>query len=135
MAQPSALNRFNPFETHPFTDNNALKRHPPPAPPSTYPRPIPSSVSQYTAGTPAHMQSPRQPSSTSSTVHSPVPMRPIPLANSQQPSSATQRRQKHIFTPFHQDRASPDLEEILLRTKLTKTLGHVALGLDVKHDA
>lgn len=132
MAQSTSLEHFNPFATHPFTNNNALERYPPPAPPSKYPRPIPSSVSQYTAGTPAHMQAPRQSSSTPNAIHSPEPRRPIPLVNSQQ--STNQRHPKPIFTPFHQDRSSPELEEILLRKKLTQALGHVALGLDVKPD-
>ncbi|KAF9646274.1 hypothetical protein BDM02DRAFT_3100124 [Thelephora ganbajun] len=135
MAQSSALKSFDPFATHPFTNNNALERYPPPAMPSKYPRPIPLSVAQYTAGTPAHMQPPRQQSSTPNTIHSPEPRRPIPLASSQQSSNAThQRHPKPIFTPFHQDRSSPELEEILLRKKLTQALGPVALGLDVKHD-
>jgi len=135
MAQPTALKHFNPFDTHPFTNNNVLDRHPPPTGPSKYPLPIPSSVSQYTTGTPAHMQTPRQSSSTSGTIHSPEPRRPIPLVNAQQSSNAAhQRRQKQIFVTWQQDRSSPELEEILLRKKLTQALGPVALGLDVKHD-
>jgi len=129
MAQSSALKSFDPHAIHPFTNNNALQRYPPPAPPSKYPRPIPSSFDQYTAGTPAHTQAPRQSSSTPNTIHSPEPRRPIALANPQQPSNAV----KPIFYTFSQDRSSPELEEILLRKKLTQALGPVALGLDVKH--
>jgi len=135
MAQPSALKQFNPFDTHPFTNNNVLDRHPPPAPPSKYPRPIPSSAAQYTTGIPAHMQTQRQSSSTPNIIHSPEPRRPIPLVNQQSSNPAHQRHPKPIFTPFHQDRSSPELEEILLRKQLTRALGPVALGLDVKHDA
>ena len=134
MAQSTSLKHFDPFATHPFTNNNALQRHPPPAPPSKYPRPIPSSVSQYTAGTPAHMQTPRQSSSTPNTIHSPEPRRPIPLVNSHQSSNPAHQRQKAVFTLFQQDRSSPELEEILLRKKLTQALGSVALGPDGKHD-
>lgn len=133
MAQSSALKYFDPFATHPFTNNNAVESFPTPANPSKYPRPIPSSVNQYTAGTPAHMQTPRQSSSTSKPIHCPEPRRPIALASPQQSSTSTnQRYPKPIFTPFQQDRSSPELEEILLRKKLTQALGHVALGLDVK---
>ena len=131
MAQSSSLKHFDPFATHPFMNCNALERHPAPAMPSQYPRHIPS----YTTGTPAHMQSPRQPPPASNTIHSPEPRRPITLANPQQPSNATQPGRKPIFIPFQQDRSSPDLDEILLRKKLTQALGHVALGLDVKHDS
>lgn len=136
MAQSTTLEQFNPFTTHPFTNNNVVDRHPAPAPPSKYPRPIPSSATQYTTGTPAHMQSPKQSSYTNNIIHSPEPRRPIPLANAQQPVNATrQGYPKPIFTRFQQDRSSPELEEILLRRKLTQALGHVALGLDVKQDA
>ena len=134
MAQPTILKDFNPFDTHSFTNNNVLNRHPLPTGPSKYPLPIPSSISQYTTGTPAHMQTPRQSSSTSGTIHSPEPRRPIPLVNAQQPSAAAHQRQKQIFYTWQQDRSSPELEEILLRKKLTQALGPVALGLDVKHD-
>ena len=127
MAQSTTLASFNPHAIHPFTNNNAVKRYPPPALPSKYPQPIPSSVHRYTTGTPAHMQAPRQPSSTPNTIHSPEPRRPIGLVKSQQPSN-----QRYIFTPFQQDRSSPELEEILLRKKLAQTLGPAALGLDVK---
>ena len=133
LAMAHTLSSFDPFATHPFTNNNALERFPPPAKPSQYPRPIPSSVSQYTAGTPAHMQTPRQPSSTSKPIHCPEPRRPIALASPQQSSTSTnQRYPKPIFTPFQQDRSSPDLDEILLRKKLTQALGPVALGRDAK---
>lgn len=135
MAQSSSLKHFNPFDTHPFTNNNALERYPPPAKPSQYPRPIPPSVAQYTAGTPAHMQqAPRQ--SAPNTIHSPEPRRPIPLVNPQQSTNPShQRHPKQVFTLFTQDRSSPELEEILLRKKLTQTLGSVALRPDVKHNA
>lgn len=114
---------FNPFTIHGFTNGNAVEHNQPPPQPSKYPRPIPSSATQYLAGTPAHMQTPRQPSSTNNTIHSPEPRRPIPLAKAQQ-----QRHREPIFIPFHQDRSSPELEEILLRKKLAKTLGSAALG-------
>ncbi|KAF9792886.1 hypothetical protein BJ322DRAFT_1103339 [Thelephora terrestris] len=136
MAQSSTLNEFNPFTTHPFTNNNVIDRYPPPAMPSQYPLPIPSSATQYTTGTPSHMQSPRQSSYTNNTIHSPEPRRPITLVNAQQQSHSTrQGYPKPIFTRFQQDRSSPELEEILLRKKLTQALGHVALGLDVKQDS
>lgn len=136
MAQQSSssvLKAFDPFACHPFTNNNVLDRCPPPTMPSKYPHPVPTS-NQYTAGTPAHMQTPRQ-SPTNNTIHSPEPRRPITLVNSHQSSNSAQRQPKPIFTPFHQDRYSPELDEILLRKKLTQALGHVALGLDVKQDA
>jgi hypothetical protein len=123
MAQPRALDSFNPFITHPFTNNNALNSSQLPAKPSD-PRSIPSSSAQYTAGAPAQMQTTRQSSATPSTIHSPQPTRPIALAK----QHSAQRHQKPIFTPFQQDRYSPELEEILLRKKLTQALGSVALG-------
>jgi hypothetical protein len=126
MTQSSTLASFNPHAIHPFTNNNALDRFPPPTKPSKYPQPF-SSSAQYT--TPAHMQAPRQQSSTPNIIHSPEPRRAVP----QQSSNASRRRcPEPIFIPFHQDRSSPELEEILLRKKLTVALGPVALGLDVK---
>lgn len=124
MTQSNLLN-FDPLATHHFTNGNAVQHCQPPPQPSKYPRPIPSSATQYLAGIPAHMQTPRQPSSTNNTIHSPEPIRPIPLAKSQ--PSCSQRRREPVFTTFQQDRSSPELEEILLRKKLTKTLAHVAL--------
>jgi hypothetical protein len=47
----------------------------------------------------------------------------------------SQNEQKPIFVAFRQDRSSPDLEEILLRRKLTQALGPAASGLDVKQQA
>ena len=135
MAQSTTLSSgFDPLAVNFFTNGNALKRNPPPVPPSQYPRHIASS--QYTSGVPAHMQSPRQSSSTSSIIHSPEPRRPTAMASPQQSSNSTnQRQQKQVFDLFQQDRASPDLEEILLRKKLTQALGPVALGLDAKRNA
>ena len=128
MSQPTTLAPgFNPHAIHHFTNGNALKSYPPPAQPSQYPRHIASS--QYTSGVPAHMQTPRQSSTTSGVIHSPEPRRPIALASPQQSSNSTNQRQpKPIFTTFQQDRASPELEEILLRKKLTQVLGPTALG-------
>jgi protein N-terminal glutamine amidohydrolase len=127
QTQSNVPNTFNPFIVHGFTNNNAVEHNQPPPQPSKYPRPIPSSATQYLAGTPAHLQNhPRQPSSNNNIIHSPEPRRPITLAKSQQ--SANQRRREPVFVPFHQDRSSPELEEILLRKKLAKTLSHVALG-------
>lgn len=123
MAQRDSLKAFDPHAIHYFTNNNVLDRHQPPALPSKYPRPIPSSVTQYTANT----------QSTPNIVHSPAPRRPTTLVNSQQSSNVSY--QKPIFTTFKLDRSSPELEEILLRTQLTRALGPGALGLDVKHDA
>ena len=130
MAQQSALGNFNPHAIHPFTNNNVVDSYKSPPPPSKYPRPIPSSTTQYTVSSPSSVQSSRQPSPSSSTIHSPQPRRAVPPVNVQQSSNAAQ--QKPIFFTFHQDRSSPELEEILLRKKLTRTLGPVALGLDVK---
>lgn len=115
----SALKSFNPFITHPFTNNNALKSNPLPAKPSDQPRSIPSSAAQYSANAPGQIQ--RQ---SSTTIHSPQPSRPITLAKQQ----SVQRHPKAIFTTFQQDRYSPELEEILLKKKLMQALGPVALG-------
>lgn len=120
MAQPRTLDSFNPFITHPFTNNNALKS----SQPSDQSRSNPSSTAQYTANAPGQMQTSRQSSTTPSTIHSPQPTRPITLGK----QHSVQRQPKAIFTPFQQDRYSPELEEILLRKKLTQALGSVALG-------
>lgn len=129
MAQRGVPGSFNPHAIHPFTNNNVVDSYKSPPPPSQYPRPIPSSTTQYTISSPSSVQSSRQPSP-SGTVHSPQPRRAVPPVNAQQSFNAAQP--KPIFFPFHQDRSSPELEEILLRKKLTRTLGPVALGLDVK---
>ena len=91
----ATLKSFDPFATHPFTNSQGLQKEPPH--PQTYSNRSAAPSSLPTQQTPAP-------------IHSPMPRQ------------ATQhQQQKPIFTPFHKDRASPDLPVDALMKKSTST--------------
>lgn len=101
----SVLASFDPLATHPFTNNSGLM--PKPAAPSQYPHPISSSLKA------------------SSSPSAPSKQNTMPL-HAPKPQSHTQRSSPHkstakgpIFVPFRPDRSSPDLDDILLKKKVS----------------
>lgn len=134
------LSSFDPFATHPFTNNNALSSSPSPAKSSKQQFSIPSSSMtvppSFQSGrsdtTPATPKSASQ--APPKNIYAPQPTRPHAHPFNATPASrrTPQGQRKPIFVPFQQDRLSPELEEILLRKKLTQALGHVAMGLESK---
>ncbi|KAL4253927.1 hypothetical protein ABKN59_003090 [Abortiporus biennis] len=116
----SVLASFDPLATHPFTNNSGLL--PKPTPPSKYPHPIPS----FNASTQTTGQAGQKPHTTSSTrqnvpLHAPQPSRSNPLNNSRS-SPGTHRAP--IFVPFRPERSSPDLDDILLKKKVSDVLSN-----------
>jgi hypothetical protein len=143
MSKPP-LASFDPFATHPFTNNNVLSKdnNASPADPSKYPSPIPFSLTQQSSLHGATNKSPSSSNALSPLSPSPPPpalprsiQAPQPkhrLPDSVFPSRNGPAKQRNpIFVPFQQDRSSPELEEILLRKQLTQVLGPTALGRDI----
>ena len=102
---------FDPFATHPFTNNSGI---PPQAPqPYPYPRPIPSAhfhAQHASSGLPNPSQASSLPTAqTPMTVHAPQPSRPHAH------SSASAPVQKPVFEPFKLERSSPDLKDVLAK--------------------
>ncbi|KAK7689132.1 hypothetical protein QCA50_007823 [Cerrena zonata] len=100
----SVLSSFDPLATHPFTNNSGLL--PKPAAPSKYPLPL------HTARSNAQATSAPIP------IHAPQPSRTTPSKNSK--SSGGTRGP--IFVPYRPERSSPELEDILLRKKVSDVL-------------
>lgn len=108
---------FDPFATHPFTNNSGI---PPQAPqPYPYPRPIPSAHQQQqqaNAGKPNPAQASSLPTAqTPMTMHAPQPQRARPNAT----GTPAQTRQP-VFEPFKLDRSSPDLKDVLAKKSSVK---------------
>ncbi|KAF8162948.1 hypothetical protein B0H34DRAFT_693524 [Crassisporium funariophilum] len=120
----SPLQSFDPFATHPFTNNSGLAPQPPL--PSPYPVPIPSPhrQSSRSTGYPKYPDLSTSSSSTSSvsstssiyssssTQKTLTPHSPIPLRRDQQLSSSPKMASsptRPIFVPFRQETSSPDL--------------------------
>ncbi|OCH90302.1 hypothetical protein OBBRIDRAFT_812793 [Obba rivulosa] len=108
MSQPS-LTSFDPLATHPFTNNSGLL--PKPTAPSRFPRPIPPAAKTVHAD-PSRAPAPR----TAAPIQSPAPKRGAPSAK---PGSSAA---KPIFTPFRPERSSPDLDDILLKKRVSDVL-------------
>ena len=100
----SLLASFDPLAVHPFTNSSGLL--PKPTPPSQYPHPLPSPA---TLATPP--VSPAQ-----GFVHAPQPSR----APKKGPASA----KGPIFVPFRPERSSPDLDDILLKKRVSDVLAN-----------
>lgn len=96
----SNLSSFNPFATHPFTNNSGLAPQPPR--PSKYPHPIPS---------PSHLVAPQ--------TSSPYVKSPQPQRGAGNPGNAPT---KPIFVPFRQDNSSPELGDILSKNRSPSSL-------------
>ncbi|EDR10946.1 uncharacterized protein LACBIDRAFT_315972 [Laccaria bicolor S238N-H82] len=112
------LDSFDPFATHPFTNNSGVVPQPPQ--PSLYPIPMPSPRARpnHMSSCPVDSTPPSFP--TNSTQNSPPLRSPIPQKRGPVspilPSSPT----RPIFTPFQREVSSPDL---LLKKKSNSTSG------------
>lgn len=105
------LDSFDPFATHPFTNNSGLAPRPP-------------QPSQYPASPPQKHNFPSPQSAPSSSPpatqnHSPVkaPQPRIPPPGSPNTSNSP----RPIFVPFKQERSSPDLGDIVKKKSQPKT--------------
>jgi len=99
---------FDPFATHPFTNNSGVPPQPPQ--PYPYPRPIPSG--QLSHGHPA-AYTPPAPSSLP-TAKTPAPLHAPQPHRGPQPGS-----RQHVFEPFRVDRSSPDLKDVLAKKNIS----------------
>ncbi|KAI0928036.1 hypothetical protein AcV5_005730 [Taiwanofungus camphoratus] len=108
MSQP-VFSSFDPLATHPFTNNSGLM--PKPTPPSQVPHPIPSPLRALSGGsslTPGQI-----PSLPAHSMHAPQPKR-APSG-----SKASSGAPRPIFVPFRPERSSPELDDILLKKKVS----------------
>ncbi|CCM03692.1 uncharacterized protein FIBRA_05837 [Fibroporia radiculosa] len=115
----STLPSFDPLATHPFTNNSGLL--PKPAPPSQFPHPIPPPIDLRTAGS-MHTLTQGQLSNLSAPpFHAPQPKRP-----SKPSSKSSSNGPRPIFVPFRQERSSPELDDILLKKKVSDAFANKA---------
>ncbi|KAF8959079.1 hypothetical protein BDZ97DRAFT_1610119, partial [Flammula alnicola] len=116
MVQSPLLDSFDPFATHPFTNNSGVVAQPPM--PSIYPLLVPSSFVQstgentysnlatLTSPIPISRSTKSSTQNSSSPMHSPQPQRyHSPSSSPTTPTSPT----RHVFVPFRKDTSSPDL--------------------------
>lgn len=115
---PSVFSTFDPLATHPFTNNSGLL--PKPAAPSQYPHAIPSSSKTIPANEPVNIRAHAPAPSSSSAMYAPQPKR----ASSKSHSSAGGAGP--IFVPFRPERSSPELDDILLRKKVSDAFANKA---------
>ncbi|KAF7796750.1 hypothetical protein EIP86_007933 [Pleurotus ostreatoroseus] len=108
MSSRTLLSSFDPLAVHPFTNNSGLL--PQPTPPSQYPQAIPSPASS-THSTPSSSPTP-------GLVHAPQPKAPSPQRRAGHPARAP------VFVPFRPERSSPELDEILLKKKISDALAN-----------
>lgn len=101
----SVLASFDPLAVHPFTNTSGLM--PKPAPPSQYPHQLPSSATHATTAQ-------------GYVVHSPQPTRTLSPTKKGPASSA----KGPIFVPFRPERSSPDLDDILLKKRVSDVLAN-----------
>ncbi|KZT11634.1 uncharacterized protein LAESUDRAFT_734420 [Laetiporus sulphureus 93-53] len=111
MSTP-AFQSFDPLATHPFTNNSGLL--PKPAQPSQFPHPIPSSLKTVSANSPSSSGQVHTLAATPS-LHAPQPR--VPATKKSKSSAA-----RPIFVPFRPERSSPELDDILLRKKVSDML-------------
>ncbi|KAL0947066.1 hypothetical protein HGRIS_013207 [Hohenbuehelia grisea] len=97
MAQTSLLDSFDPFATHPFTNNCGLV----PQPPQSAPYP----TSLFSLPRRSHMPSKPQASSPSSTQ---APSKGMSSPKAPQPRYASSAPQP-IFEPYRRETSTPDL--------------------------
>ncbi|KAF8894693.1 hypothetical protein BD779DRAFT_1783321 [Infundibulicybe gibba] len=115
MAQSPLLASFDPFATHPFTNNSGVLAQPPR--PSQYPIPIPSPHHRQNHFPTSFSTSPSSPTNNqgvSPPVKSPQPRR----TQASSPPKAASSPPQPIFVPFRQATSSPDL--ILKKKSPTK---------------
>jgi len=118
MTRSPLLDSFDPFATHPFTNNSGLT--PPPPLPSLYPSihsqttldiiPTSSSSTQTVNSLSSSLNIQNSPSSSPNIQNTPsfphLQKQPVPLPSS---SPATPSRSPPIFVPYRRDTSSPDL--------------------------
>ncbi|KAI0730115.1 hypothetical protein C8Q72DRAFT_746527, partial [Fomitopsis betulina] len=97
----TAFASFDPLATHPFTNNSGLL--PKPVAPSQFPRHIPTPLRDATAA----------PLSNANAIHAPLPRK------APSPAKTTSSGPRPIFVPFRPERSSPDLDDILLKKKVS----------------
>jgi len=115
----SVLASFDPLATHPFTNNSGLM--PKPAAPSKYPHPAPShakSTMPMTTQPNTRPRTPTQHNKSNVHIHAPQPTRSSPAKQSSHHSRGP------IFVPFRPERSSPELDDILLRKKVSDVLSN-----------
>ncbi|KAH9929646.1 hypothetical protein B0H21DRAFT_826181 [Amylocystis lapponica] len=104
VSQP-VLSSFDPLATHPFTNNSGLL--PMPTPPSSFPHPISSAYNTSSID-------PKQ----STYMYAPQPKHASPS----QKSKANAGGPRPIFVPFRPERSSPELDDILLKKRVSDVL-------------
>ncbi|KAI0035961.1 hypothetical protein K488DRAFT_42205 [Vararia minispora EC-137] len=112
----SPLSSFDPFATHPFTNNQGLMPHPPP--PSKYPRGV----------NPAYGYQPSAPATPPSGISQPSTPLAAPLPTIYPPrmtppavSAPPNRGIFYTYTP--ERRGTPELEDILAKKQRPQTWG------------
>ena len=106
MSTQTAFTSFDPLATHPFTNNSGLL--PKPVAPSQFPRPIPAPLRADAATVPVP---------STNAIHAPQPRKvPSPSKSSARMTSSGPRP---IFVPFRPERSSPELDDILLKKKVS----------------
>ncbi|KZT74010.1 hypothetical protein DAEQUDRAFT_284947 [Daedalea quercina L-15889] len=107
MSTRTAFTSFDPLATHPFTNNSGLL--PKPAAPSQFPHPIPAPLKADAATVLVP--------STPHSIRAPQPRKaPSPSKSS---AHSTSGGPKPIFVPFRPERSSPELDDILLKKKVS----------------
>lgn len=117
MTRSPLLDSFDPFATHPFTNNSGLE------PPPPLPSPYPSSISPTQSV---------NPSSTESLTTSSPKLQKQPVSPPSSPSSP--QANTPIFVPFRVDTSSPDLELDMILKKNSKWSRYPGLQIpNVRH--
>ncbi|KAH9842531.1 uncharacterized protein C8Q71DRAFT_207363 [Rhodofomes roseus] len=107
MSTQTAFSSFDPLATHPFTNNSGLL--PKPAAPSQFPRPIPATLKADAATVPVP--------SSHNAIRAPQPRKAPPPSKSSAKSASSGPRP--IFVPFRPERSSPELDDILLKKRVS----------------
>ncbi|KAF8803506.1 hypothetical protein BYT27DRAFT_7259966 [Phlegmacium glaucopus] len=103
MARSPLLDSFDPFATHPFTNNSGLT--PPPPLPSLYPSSIHSQLIPASSSSIQTVNLVSLSLNTSPLASPPLQKQPVPLSS----PVATPSRSPPIFVPYRRDTSSPDL--------------------------
>jgi len=107
MSTQTAFSSFDPLATHPFTNNSGLL--PKPTAPSQFPHSIPAPLKANVA-TALERSAPNA-------IRAPHP-RKAPSAT-QSSTKSTSSGPKPIFVPFRPERSSPELDDILLKKRVS----------------
>ena len=110
MSKSSVLASFDPLAVHPFTNTSGLM--PKPVAPSQYPMPLPKPATQA-----APAPAPNTAATPTQAVYAPQPKHA-----SASKGGAGSPSKGPIFVPFRPERSSPDLEDILLKKRVSDAL-------------